>query len=385
MVPFPGPPVSRLREARFRGDHLQLEAPVLRYTSSVRRSSAVVAVVAAALAACSSDDEPTTPILPGGYNEVKLVADDASAGATTVDPNLVNPWGLAFSGGGTLWVSNNATHTSTLYNGAGVKQALVVTIPKSGATTGGSPTGQVFNPTTDFPINGGNKASFIFSNEDGTIAAWNSGTSAFVVADRSTNGAVYKGLALATNAGANFLYATNFKGRQVDVFDRTFKYVSSFTDASIPAGYGPFGIHTINGQLWVTFAKQKGPDNVDDQAGVGNGYVVIFNPDGTVVKRFASNGRLNSPWGVVLAPAGWGTAAGNILIGNFGDGVIGAYDATTGAFRGFLNDANKVALSIPGLWDLKYGVGSAPATSLYFSAGPAGETHGLLGTITAIP
>jgi uncharacterized protein (TIGR03118 family) len=243
----------------------------------------------------------------------------------------------------------------------------------------------VFNPTTDFPINGGNKASFIFSNEDGTIAAWNSGTSAFVVADRSTNGAVYKGLALATNAGANFLYATNFKGRQVDVFDRTFKYVSSFTDASIPAGYGPFGIHTINGQLWVTFAKQKGPDNVDDQAGVGNGYVVIFNPDGTVVKRFASNGRLNSPWGVVLAPAGWGTAAGNILIGNFGDGVIGAYDATTGAFRGFLNDANKVALSIPGLWDLKYGVGSAPATSLYFSAGPAGETHGLLGTITAIP
>jgi uncharacterized protein (TIGR03118 family) len=364
---------------------LQLEAPVLRYTSSVRRSSAIVAVLAAALVACSSDDEPTTPILPGGYNEVKLVADDASLGATTVDANLVNPWGLAFSAGGTLWVSNNATHTSTLYNGAGVKQALVVAIPKSGATTGGSPTGQVFNPTTDFAINGGNKASFIFSNEDGTIAAWNSGASAIVVADRSTNGAVYKGLALAANAGANFLYAANFKARQVDVFDRTFKYVSSFTDASIPAGYAPFGIHTINGQLWVTFAKQKGPDNVDDQPGVGNGYVVIFNTDGTVVKRFASNGKLNSPWAVVLAPAGWGSAAGNILIGNFGDGVIGAYDATTGAFRGFLNDANKVPLSIPGLWDLKYGVGSAPATSLYFTAGPSGETHGLLGTITVIP
>ena len=356
----------------------------MRYTSSVRRSSAVVGVLAAALAACS-DDDATTPTLPGGYNEVKLVADDASLGATTVDANLVNPWGLAFSAGGTLWVSNNASHTSTLYNGAGVKLALVVTIPRSGAATGGSPTGQVFNPTTDFSINGGNKASFIFSNEDGTIAGWNTGPTAVIVADRSTNGAVYKGLALASNAGANFLYAANFKARQVDVFDRTFKYVSSFTDPSIPAGYAPFGIQTINGQLWVTFAKQKGPDNEDDQPGIGNGFVDIFNTDGTMVKRFASNGKLNSPWAVVLAPAGWGSAAGNILIGNFGDGTIGAYDATTGAFRGFLNDANKAPVSIPGLWDLKFGVGTAPATSLYFSAGPNGETHGLIGTLTPIP
>ena len=359
------------------------------FSGLIGRSIALAAGLTAGLVACSSDDDVTTPVLPTAYEDVKLVADVSGLGATVVDPALVNPWGLAFSAGGTIWTSNNRTHTSTLYSGTGVRSSLVVTIPGSAGATAGAPTGIVFNPATnpatDFVLANGNKASFIFSSEDGTITAWNngSGANAQIVANQSSTGAVYKGLALASNGGANFLYATNFKANKVDVFDRTFKLVSSFTDATVPAGYAPFGIHNINGQLYVTFAKQLAPDNEDDRPGVGNGYVDIFNPDGTLVKRFASNGRLNSPWAVALAPAAFGSAGGNILIGNFGDGQIGAYDATTGVFRGFLHDATNVPISILGLWDLKWGVGSAPATTLYYSAGPSGETHGLLGTLTA--
>jgi len=353
-------------------------------TSFVYRSTITAGLVLAVIA-CSDNNSPTTPVLPTAYEETKLVADDASLGATTVDPNLVNAWGIAFSSGGTLWVSDNGTSLSTLYNGTGGKLSLVVGIPKAGGSPGGKPTGQVFNSTADFLINGGNKALFIFAGEDGTISAWNqaSGTNAQIVADRSANDAVYKGLAMASNGGANVLYATNFKGNTIDMFDKTFTYVSSFTDTSIPSGFGPFGIHTINGLLYVTFAKQKAPDNEDDQAGVGNGYVDIFNPDGSLVKRFVSNGRLNSPWAVVAAPSDFGSAGGDILIGNFGDGLIGAYDATSGAFLGYLHDSSNVPLTIPGLWDLQFGVGSAPATNLYFTAGPDDETHGLLGTLTA--
>jgi uncharacterized protein (TIGR03118 family) len=218
-----------------------------------------------ALAACS-DNSTTTPTLPTAYVETKLVADDASLGATLVDPNLVNAWGIAFSSGGTLWVSDNGTHLSTLYNGTGGKISLVVAIPQAGGSPGGKPTGQVFNSTTDFLINGGPKAAFIFAGEDGTISGWSSGTAAQIVADRSANDAVYKGLAMATNGGANFLYATNFKKNSIDVFDKTFSYVSSFTDATIPAGYGPFGIHNINGQLYVTYAEQLVP-TIQDVAG----------------------------------------------------------------------------------------------------------------------
>ena len=352
------------------------------HTLFVYRSFTVVAGLTVGLAACSSDSV-TTPVLPSAYVETKLVADAASLGATTVDANLVNAWGLAFSGGGTLWVSNNASHTSTLYSGAGVKSALVVTIPSNASATTGAPTGILFNSTTDFVIPGAAKANFIFAGEDGTITAWNTGANAQIVANRSTNGAVYKGIALAPNAGANFLYATNFSKNAIDVFDKTFKYVSSFTDSVVPAGYAPFGIHTINGQLYVTFAKQQAPANEDDQKGAGLGFVDIFNPDGTKVKRLISNGRLNAPWAVVLAPASFGSAGGNILVGNFGDGLIGAYDASTGVFKGFLHDATNVPIAVDGLWDLTFGVGSAPATSLYFSAGPNNETHGLVGTLTA--
>jgi uncharacterized protein (TIGR03118 family) len=315
-----------------------------------------------------------------GYDETRLVSDIHALHAEIIDANLVNPWGLAFGPTGILWVANNHTGTSTLYNAAGAKQPLVVTIPGAGGGMG-APTGLIFNPTSDFVIPASTSAKFIFGGEDGTIAAWNGGTSAVIVADRSGSDAVYKSIAMASNGGANYLYATNFKHNQVDVFDASFQFVSSFTDPGVPAGFAPFGIHTIGGKLYVTFAKQLGPDNQDDEAGVGNGYVDIFNPDGTLLMRFASMGSLNSPWAVVLAPAGFGPLAGDILVGNFGDGFIGAYDPGTGNFLGFLNGKNHKPLSIEGLWDLTFGPGAASGT-LYFSAGPDGETHGLLGTLS---
>jgi uncharacterized protein (TIGR03118 family) len=348
-----------------------------------------------AIAACSPESDPAAISTvsarnsadnaakkdeKAGYVEDDLVADIHALHADLIDPNLVNAWGLAFGPTGILWVANNHSGTSTLYDAAGAKQPLVVTIPGAGGGTS-APTGLIFNPTSSFVIPSSTSAKFIFAGEDGTIAAWNGGTNAVLVADRSGFDAVYKSIAMASDAGNNFLYLTNFKQNQVDVFDASWQFVKSFNDATVPAGFAPFGIHTIGGKLYVTFAKQLGPDNEDDEAGVGNGYVDVFNPDGSLVKRFASTGSLNSPWAVVEAPAGFGPVSGAILIGNFGDGLIGAYDPGTGDFLGFVNGKNHKPLSIEGLWDLTFGPGAA-STTLYFSAGPADETHGLLGTLT---
>src|SRR5438128_2174455 len=184
---------------------------------------------------------------------------------------------------------------------------------------------------------------------------------------------------MASKAGANFLYATNFKHDSVDVFSASWQFSSSFTDATVPAGYAPFGIQNIGGKLYVTFAKQKPPDNEDDDPGAGHGYVDVFNPDGTLLKRFASTGRLNSPWGVALAPAGFATIGGDILIGNFGDGAIGVYDPASGGLIATLADAGGTPIA-EGLWALVFGPGG-DATTLFFSAGPGGEDHGLLGTL----
>jgi uncharacterized protein (TIGR03118 family) len=268
-----------------------------------------------------------------------------------------------------------------LYDSVGNKQPLTVSVPGAGGATG-TPTGVVFNSTTDFVIPAQGSALFIFAGEDGTIAAWNASTNtnAIVVADRSLNNSVYKGIAIASNGGANFLYATDFRNNRVDVFDGSFALVQSFTDPSIPAGFAPFGIATIGGKLFVTFAKQLAPDNKDDEAGVGNGFVDVFNPDGTLLRRFASNGVLNSPWAVAAAPVGFGGFGGAILIGNFGDGLIGAYDANTGAFIDNLRNASAAPIVIDGLWGLTFGPGAGSMT-LYFAAGPGDETHGLVGTL----
>ncbi|PYP59563.1 MAG: TIGR03118 family protein [Gemmatimonadetes bacterium] len=352
-----------------------------RHVSSLRGSAIAVAGLTSMLAACSNTT--TTNVAAREYLETRLVADTAGLGAASVDSSLKNPWGMAFGPTGVLWVSDNHSGASTLYDTTGAKRALVVAVPSSGSATGGAPSGIVYNPTADFVIPGSSKALFIFAGEDGVISAWNASTgNATLVADRSGNGAVYKGLAMAANGGANFLFATDFKQNGVDVFDATFQFVKSFTDSTVPAGYAPFGIQAIGGQLYVTFAKQLAPANQDDQAGPGNGYVDVFNTNGTVVKRFATRGALNSPWGVALAPAGFGGFSGDLLLGNFGDGRIGAYDPATGSFIDFLRDGTANPIVIDGLWGLTFGP-SPDSTTLFFTAGPDGEAHGLLGTLTA--
>jgi uncharacterized protein (TIGR03118 family) len=314
---------------------------------------------------------------------VNLVA-DVDGAAAAVDKDLLNAWGIAFGPTGVLWSANNHSGTSTLYDATGTKLPTTVTVPGNPPSTQGAPTGVVLNTSNDIVIPGSGPALFVFAGEDGTIAAWNPslGAAARLVANRSANGAVYKGLAIAPNNGATFLYLTDFKGGHVDVFDHAFAFVKSFTDPTVPAGYAPFGIANISGQLFVTFAKQHGPENEDDTPGVGNGFVDVFNPDGTMSKRFASNGMLNSPWGIAVAPASFGAFGGDILVGNFGDGHIGAYDPTTGKLVDGLRDPAMKPLVINGLWGLSFGPG-ANSAKLYFTAGPGGEAHGLLGTLTA--
>jgi uncharacterized protein (TIGR03118 family) len=353
------------------------------FSSRILRGSFVSAVgLSALVVACDSEDLIINNVVPvaGGYLQTNLVA-DVAGGAPTVDPLLVNPWGLAVGPNTNLWVANAGSGTSTSYDVNGLKLPGSVAIPS--ATGGaGSPTGIVFNPTTSFTIPNVGVAQYIFAGEDGTIAAWDGvSASAQIVGDRSATGAVYKGLTMATNAGVNFLYATDFHNNRVDVFDGNFALVNSFGDATVPVGYAPFGIQNIGGSLYVTFAKQLLPDAKDDEKGAGNGFVDVFNPDGTVARRFVSNGSLNSPWGVALAPANFGAFSGAILIGNFGDGRIGAYNAVDGAFLGNVSDANGAAIAIDGLWALTFGQGTSSAT-LFFTAGPANETHGLLGSLT---
>jgi uncharacterized protein (TIGR03118 family) len=353
---------------------------VVRISRFLGRSAVFIVGVAPVFAACT-DNSVTNSVTPtSAFVETKLVSDVPSLGGMFSDAQLVNPWGLAFGSTGVLWVSDNGTGVSTLYDSSGAKKSLVVTTPASGGGTG-APTGTIFNATTDFVIPGGTAALFIFAGEDGTITAWSSGATASLVVDRSATGAVYKGIAMASSAGANFLYLTNFRNSTVDVFDHAFQFVKSVSDPNIPAGYAPFGIQNIGGRLFVSFAKQLGPDNMDDAPGVGNGYVDIFNADGTVASRFASNGKLNSPWGIAMAPSSFGSLSGDILIGNFGDGLIGAYDPTSGNFVDFVRDSTQTPIAIDGLWAFTFGVGSQ-TTTLYFSSGPNGETHGLLGTLT---
>jgi uncharacterized protein (TIGR03118 family) len=330
------------------------------------RALAVVAF-ASAVSACH-DSTPTNAVPPGAtFVRADIVADTPD-GAATVDANLLNAWGLAFSTSGVMWVSDNGAGVSTVYDTLGGKKPVTVTIPSHSGNTG-APTGIVFNATTTFVIPGGGTAHFIFAGEDGTIAAWSSGTAATIVADRSASGAVYKGLAMSASGGANFLFATNFHNNTVDVFDSTFTFVKSFTDPSVASGYAPFGIQGVGSQLYVTFAKQHGPDNKDNEAGAGNGYVDVFNADGTMAKRLVSNGALNAPWGIAVAPLGFGSFGGDVLIGNFGDGRIGAYDPTTGAFQGLVGDSTHTALVIDGLWALEFGPGTASG-KLFFTAKP---------------
>jgi uncharacterized protein (TIGR03118 family) len=334
-----------------------------------------------------------------GYLRHNLVSDQPGV-ADNTDADLVNAWGIAFNPAGPAWIANNHTGSSTLYNGLGAKNSLVVGIPDAtGAVGVGAPTGVVYNGGSNFVVTQGadsGPALFIFAGEDGVISAWAPNvpqpapsTVAHVAADRSSVNAIYKGLASGTSGGNGFLYATDFHNGRIDVFNGSFGLTSlagNFTDPNIPTGFAPFGIQNIGSQLFVTYAKQDAAAE-DDSPGPGNGFVDIFDTSGNFVKRLVSQGNLNSPWGLALAPANFGELSNALLVGNFGDGRINAYNPVTGASVGTLSDAGGTPITIGGLWGLEFGNGlSNQATNtLFFAAGPGGEDHGLFGRIVQVP
>jgi uncharacterized protein (TIGR03118 family) len=330
----------------------------------------------------------TTTPKQNSFAQQNLVSDIPGMAAIT-DTNLVNPWGIAFGPSTFFWISDNHAGVSTLYNSTGAVQSLVVTIPPpAGAQPPAAPTGIVFNGSTNFDL-GGAPARFIFAAEDGTITAWNSGPNAVLKADNSGSDAIYKGLALAND----HLFASDFHNGKVDVFDASFAPVTvagNFADPTIPTGFAPFGIAAIGGNIYVSYAKQDAGAE-DDIPGNGNGYINVFDASGNFVKRFASNGALNSPWAMTVAPATFGPFGGALLVGNFGDGVINAFDLSTGSPLGQLQDAKGNVISIQGLWDLKFGNGTQAGdpNKLYFTAGIAGdgvvEDHGLFGALSFTP
>ncbi|MDX6456142.1 MAG: hypothetical protein QOD48_2249 [Gaiellaceae bacterium] len=340
---------------------------------------AVVAALAAGSASAGIQDDV--------FTVHDLVAD--SAGTTPVaDASLVNAWGLTAGPTTPWWSSNNGTNTSTLYNAIGAKQALTVSVPAG-------PTGTVFNGSaTDFVVSQGGKsgaARFLFATEAGQILGWSpavNATTAITGADSSAGGAVYKGLAVA----ADRLYATDFHNGRVDVFDKSFAPVSlPFQDPNLPKGYAPFGIQALAGSIFVTYAVQDAAKK-DDVAGAGAGYVDQYTTDGQFVARVASGGRKNAPpnapWGLAMAPASFSVFSGDLLIGNFGNGRVSAYqDRGSGkwVYKGQLRRGDQTLIAVDGLWGIAFGNDAAagPATSLYFTAGPGGEAHGSFGSITA--
>jgi uncharacterized protein (TIGR03118 family) len=357
-----------------------------------------LAVAAAAIPGGSA----RAAVVPDAFQQTNLISDLGNQGAQVVDPSLQNAWGLALSPTSPLWVSDNNTGLATVYSiGAGgttaKKVALTVTLPGGRASTddGASPTGQVFNPTTGFVVTskaGSGPGLFIFSSESGQISAWNP------VADPVTGGAstgqvefssptaVYKGLTIASTSQGTFLYASNFHDGTVDVFNSQFQLVhlpGQFRDPFLPRGYAPFGIQEINGFIYVTYALQDRARH-DDVAGPGHGFIDVYTNDGFLVRRLASGGALDSPWGLAVAPAGFGPFGGQLLVGNFGDGLIHVYNPRSGRFEGVLLDEQHRPIWIGGLWALQFGTASTGGTgTLLFSAGINHENDGLVGSITS--
>ncbi|MDP9089797.1 MAG: TIGR03118 family protein [Pseudomonadota bacterium] len=353
------------------------------------------------------------------YKVLPLVSNIAGAAAMQ-DKVLQNAWGVAFSPGGSpFWVNDNVTGCSTLYTGDGTKVPLQVSIPLPGnvippnscqpvdpnhppSVTPASPTGILWNPSSAFLVPGTKlPAIFIFATEDGTVSAWAGGLNpvgdAVLAADNSStptaaDGAVYKAIAFGLTSKGGLLFATNFRSGKIDVFGPNgptgqFTAASTsggFLDPKIPAGYAPFGIQNIDGDLFVTYAKQNALKH-DDDAGPGRGFVDVFDTDGHLLRRFASRGPLNSPWAVTRASYAFGRFSGKILIGNFGDGMINAFESD-GSFIDELENVHGQPLVIEGLWALTLGGGrgSSPDT-LFFTAGPNHEIDGVFGTIVPVP
>jgi uncharacterized protein (TIGR03118 family) len=324
---------------------------------------------------------PLTAAESNSYTVTPLVSDQPGVAPVT-DGNLVNAWGLTAGPTSPWWVSDNGTDKSTLYNGDGTPRPLVVDVA-------GGPTGTVFNSTAGFALPTGGKALFLFDSEDGVIRGWNpaQGTTAVVAKDLG-DGAIYKGLTVADTADGPRLYAADFHNAKVDVFDGSFGLVpGGFDDPSLPAGYAPFNVQTIGDRVFVAYAKQD-EDAEDEIAGQSLGFVDAYDLTGNLLARVAQHGQLNAPWGLALAPSSFGRFGGDLLVGNFGDGHINAYaELGNGHFvhRGELRSGDGTKISIDGLWALRFGNDAAagPSSTLFFTAGPDDENHGLFGSITA--
>ncbi|HEY1513103.1 MAG TPA: TIGR03118 family protein [Gaiellaceae bacterium] len=353
--------------------------------NSIAVALALASVAAFAVLAGSAGAKATDDI----FSVQALVSDGAATPAPGTDGKLVNGWGLTAGPTTPWWVSNNGTNTSTLYSGVGSKVALTVNVA-------GGPTGTVFNgKSTDFAVTQGGKsgaARFLFATEGGTVLGWSpavNATTALVGADRSAGGAIYKGLAIANDR----LFASDFHNGRVDVFDASFKLITTpggFKDAKVPKGFAPFGIQALGSDIFVTFAKQDAAAK-DDVPVPGQAYVDEFTTDGQLVARVVNSGKknapLNAPWGLALAPADFSVFSNDLLVGNFGNGRINAYTkrGATWVYKGQLRHANGSPIVVDGLWGIAFGNGSAagPTNSLYFLAGPSNEQHGLFGSITA--
>ena len=362
--------------------------------SSAFLTGAALALVAAMGPAYADDNS---------YDAKVLVADIPPA--PHLDPHLVNPWGIAFNPNGFVWVADNGTGFATLYDGFGnlaplpPSAPLVVAIPAApGSTDHGKPTGIVFNAGGGFAVTSAGKtgsSAFLFATEDGLIAGWSPAVDmthaiqGYPKAGDPPSDAVYKGLAIATSAVGNTIYATDFVGDKIDVFNSTFTKITlagDFSDPDLQKDFSPFNIQNINGHLFVTYAKREEGED-DETAGPSLGIVNEFDANGNFLRRFATRGRLNAPWGIAMAPATFGAFANDILIGNFGDGAINAYDAASGEFKGQLRGTNHRALQLDGLWGMAFGndLNNQPKSTLFFAAGPDDETHGVYGSITPAP
>ena len=361
------------------------------YAAVTATGMVLAASVAVAPAHAESDGRPSG----NDFRQTNLVSDRTDQHAVVVDPNLRNAWGLAMSPASPIWISDNNTGLATVYSvtsggTSAAKVPLTVAVPGGRTSTGdgSSPTGQVFNPTKGFVVSspaGSGPAPFIFSSESGQITGWSPAAGpAAAQLEYSSPTAVYKGLTIATSDAGTFLYASNFHDGTVDVFDSTFQPVKTaggFTDRAIPAGYAPFGIQELNGLIYVSYAKQNAAKH-DDVAGPGHGFVDVFTTNGFLVERLASHGNLDSPWGMTIAPAGFGRFGGALLVGNFGNGQINAYNPFTGRFLGTLLGDYGHPITIDGLWGLTFGTASTGGTgTLLFSAGINHEQDGLFGAI----
>jgi uncharacterized protein (TIGR03118 family) len=380
----------------------------------VSASSAIGAVSALTLAACGgggggggASTSMSSPMATG-FGDTALVSNMAGVvgTSTVIDANLQNPWGIALAPGLPVWIADNNSNLATLYSGAGAIETNEVTgsadvgvsIPASAASVQANPTGQVYNANGGFLIptsKGQETALFILDGEGGTLSAWaqDSGTTAVRAYDDGVaNGAdhaVYKGLATGSVNGVSYLYATDLHNNKIDIFDTNFSKPSAmqgkFIDPTMPAGFVPFGIVAVTGQLYVTYAMQDSAKH-DEVMGAGLGYVDIFDLSGNFVSRFASAGDLNAPWGIAVAPSGFGTLQGDVLIGNFGDGHINIF-SPEGTSMGSLSVTNGGTVAIPGMWSLVFGNGDPdkPATTLFYTAGFADQTNGVFGSIAIAP